>query len=427
MRFSGHTVGAGVGRRERALRAHLLLWRAGAGRSAARDALFVALSFVGAGCARSVAGERDAAIPPAPIPRLAGCPAAPGPGRWVRLPDEGAPSPRAFAASAEVEGRLLVWGGQGVDGDHTDGALFDPASGRWEPMPEGPPGGDRRRLVVAPLAARVLAWATYERRGAIYDARVGRWTPVGDVGAPRFAQRAVGTSDGWFVWALGGAGEHNEVALLDPERALWRTTLAPLSQDARNLSAITWTGRQVMVWGGSEATFSTQPPRGDGVRYDPASDQWSSVESAGAPSPRWGPELFWTGAEALVWGGNNGSRQQWDGGLYDPIDDRWRPLPSAAGALRLADGAPTVEALAAWTGCSLFVWAGALPGSGPRAVLFDPFSSQWREAAPFPGTVAQEGVVVHAVGGDVVVWGGRRGDGPRRTVIGEGWLWTTAR
>lgn len=396
--------------------------------SAARDALRLALCLLGVGCASSVvASERDAATPPPPLTRPPGCPAGPEPGRWVRLTDEGAPSPRAFAASAEVDGRLFLWGGQGATGDRLDGALFDPASGRWEPVPDGAPGGDRRRLVVASLGTRVLVWGTFDLRGAIYDVRASRWAPVSDVGAPRFAQRAVGTADEWFVWALGGAGEHNEVALLDPAQSRWRSTLAPLSQDARNLSAITWTGRQVLVWGGTEATFATQPPRADGFRYDPASDQWSSVETSGAPSPRWGAELFWTGTEALVWGGNNGSRQQWDGGLYDPIDDRWRPLPSAAGALRVADSSPTIEALAAWTGCSLFVWAGALPGSGPRAVLFDPFSSQWREAAPFPGTVAQEGVVVRAVGRTVVVWGGRRGDAPRREVTGEGWSWTPAR
>ncbi len=392
----------------------------------ARAAFLLGWALV-AGCARSVVGVRDDAGPSAPVPRRPGCPAVTDRGRWVRVADEGAPSPRAFAASAAVDGRLLLWGGVGVDGDRTDGALFDPVSGRWEPLPAGPPGGDRRRLVVAPLGSRVMVWGTYDRRGAIYDARSGRWTPVGDEGAPRFAQRAVGTSDAWFVWALGGAGEHNAVALLDPESALWRSTLAPLSQDARNQSAITWTGREVLVWGGSEATFSTQPPRADGFRYDPASDQWSSVETAGAPAPRWGAELFWTGDEALVWGGNNGSRQLWDGGLYDPIDDRWRPLPSAASALGVAVGAPTVEALAAWTGCSLFVWAGALPGSGPRAVLFDPSSSRWTEAAPFPGTAAQEGVVVQSVGGAVLVWGGRRVTGARRELTGEGWLWTTAR
>lgn len=108
------------------------------------------------------------------------------------------------------------------------------------------------------------------------------------------------------------------------------------------------------------------------------------------------------------------------------MDDRWRPLPSAAAALRVPDGAPTVEALAAWTGCALLVWAGALPGGGPRAALFDPFTSQWRAAPPFPGTVAEEGAVVRAVGGSVVVWGGRPSAFPRRGATREGWLWTSA-
>lgn len=317
-----------------------------------------------------------------------------------------------------------MWGGYGPNGaDALDGALFDPGTLRWEALERGGPGGDRRRLVVSPLGRRVLVWSTFERRGAVLEVSSRRWTAVPSEGAPRFAQRAVGTPQGWFVWALGGAGEHNEVAMLDPESLRWRPVLPPLSQDARNLSALTWTGREALVWGGTEATFGTQPPRNDGYRYDPARDVWSSVERRGAPSPRWAPELFWTGTEALVFGGNNGSRQQWTGGLYDPVDDTWRPVASAAEVLRVREGAPTVEALGAWTGCSLFVWAGALPGDGPRAVLHDPFADRWREVAPFPGTPSQDGVVVNAVDGTVLVWGGQRGMAPRRDVTGEGWLW----
>lgn len=381
----------------------------------------VALAALSA-CAQSLSGDRRDATPEAPPRRLPGCPLSLDAGRWERMSTERAPSARAFAASVSIGEQLLVWGGLGARGDLTDGALYDPGTDRWEPLPEGPPGGDRRRLVLAALGARAMVWGTYERRGAFYDVLSARWTSLATDAAPRLAQRAVGAVDAWFVWAVGGTGEHNEVALYDPARSLWRSVLPPLSQDARNLSAITWTGREVLVWGGTEAAFSTQPRRNDGYRYDPRADQWSSVASVGAPAPRWGAELHWTGAEALVWGGDNG-HQLWDGGLYDPIDDRWRAVPSAASALHVAEAAPYAEAQSAWTSCSLFVWAGALAGSGPRAVLFDPFTAQWRETAPFPGSVAQEGVVVRAVGGSVVVWGGRPSLGPSRAPTAEGWRW----
>jgi len=36
-------------------------------------------------------------------------------------------------------------------------------------------------------------------------------------------------------------------------------------------------------------------------------------------------------------------------------------------------------------------------------------------------------VVVRAVNGAVIVWGGRQGGFPRREPTGEGWLWTSAR
>lgn len=384
-----------------------------------RRAALIACAFA-LGCAQTVTADAARSAPPQ---RPAACPAAPGPGRWTRLSDDGAPVPRAFAAGVEVDGRLLVWGGLATDGRREDGGIFDPTTSQWTRVPPGAPGGDRRGLVVASLGARAMVWSMLERRGSIYDPATQAWTPISTLDAPRLAQRAVGTPGGWFVWALGGAGEHNEVALVDPAGARWRAVLAPLSQDARNQSAITWTGREVLVWGGSEANFATQPPRGDGVRYDPASEQWSSVETDGAPSPRWGAELFWTGDEALVWGGTNGARQLWDGGLYDPVEDRWRPIPSATGVLRVLDRAPSVEALSAWTGCALFVWAGARSTEGPRAVLFDPWAGTWREAAAFPGALADEGVLVRAVRGAVLVSSGRRRGAGGPYINPETWLW----
>ncbi len=375
------------------------------------------------GCANFVTPP-DAGLPPAPPPtRPAQCATQAVPGHWTRVTDASAPSPRTFAASVRVGARLLVWGGLGPRGEErTDGALYDPRSDAWEPVPAGAPGGDRRRLTVAALGERVFVWELLSRRGAIFDVRTRTWTPVPDAGAPRFVQRAVGMTDAWFVWSLGGTGEHNSASVLSPDAARWRELLPPLRQDARNSSAITWTGTQVLVWGGTEASFSTQPPRNDGYRYSPSDDQWSSVENAGAPSPRWGAELFWTGLEALVWGGNNGSRQLWDGGLYDPVDDRWRALPSASAVL--ATPTSTIEASSAWTGCTLFVWAGALPDSGARAAVFDRYASQWMAAAQFPGTAAIEGVVVGAAGESVLVWGGARGTGASRVTTGEGWRWT---
>ena len=76
-----------------------------------------------------------------------------------------------------------------------------------------------------------------------------------------------------------------------------------------------WTGTEMIVWGGYQAGV----PLGDGARYNPSTDNWQTVQSAGAPSARRNHTAVWTGTEMIVWGGRSDySTEFGDGGLFTP-------------------------------------------------------------------------------------------------------------
>jgi hypothetical protein len=101
--------------------------------------------------------------------------------------------------------------------------------------------------------------------------------------------------------------------------------------------AVVWTGSQLLEWGRCCAADQTLLP--EGAAYDPSTDRWSPLETAGAP--RLGRVLAadWSGTELLIWGEDPGggaprptaSTSAGDtpgavGAAYDPARRTWRPL-----------------------------------------------------------------------------------------------------
>ena len=153
---------------------------------------------------------------------------------------------------------------------------------------------------------------------------------------------------------------------------------APFSVDtlhANYTPIMAWTGDKILVWGGYEMT-PTWTGYAEGMtvaiasRFDVASNAWSGMNRSGEPQVRETAAQIWTGNRLLVWGGvvPSGDRT-WvnhdDGALYDPATDSWSPIASA--------GAPTGRGFTqppVWTGDKMIVWGGYRyeegPGVSPR-------------------------------------------------------------
>ena len=177
-----------------------------------------------------------------------------------------------------------------------------------------------------------------------------------------------------------------------PGRTAVFTDLAPGSTvelpaapiDIDSVTAATWTGTEIVLWGGIGDDGTTVA---DGAAFDLASGTWRRL--ATAPIQRRSfAKVVWTGTEMIVWGGvyrdgtltEGGNAYQQtplgDGAAYDPATDTWRRLPDAP--IDVAVGTNAV-----WTGAELIVLGG---GQGEQLAAYDPAADEWRRLADAPGS-----------------------------------------
>jgi len=172
-------------------------------------------------------------------------------------------------------------------------------------------------------------------------------------------------------------------------RGAWRATALP-PIDGRTGHTLTWTGREVVVWGGfassrTQNVFEASAPA-DGAAYDPARDRWRRIPAAPIAG-RTDPIAAWTGHEVIVFGGTDGAGTTiLDGAAYDPNLNMWRPLASSP----LTGQDP----VGAW------VAGGLVVVTSDAAAAWDPATNQWRR---LPAAPIRAGWRVAAVAADHLV------------------------
>jgi hypothetical protein len=164
-------------------------------------------------------------------------------------------------------------------------------------------------------------------------------------------------------------GRSRRTAAWDPARDRWREfQRAPHRFDLFSSPAV-WTGRELIVLGGSDATMRP-------MALDPVADRWREV----APAPI-------GAAEGAVWTGDRVVAVTHAGAAaaYAPDADCWTPLPRVPG-----DGG--VET-AHWTGTHVLVEtlaAERFPDGGRQLVVavLDTLTWTWSTGSPSPTPIA---------------------------------------
>lgn len=294
-----------------------------------------------------------------------------------------APSPlsgRTGHSAVWTGSKMIVFGGQTRGGGCApgcalnDGATYDPATDRWEPIAPAPIAGRSGHSAVW-VGNRMVVWGGAREGGvpsgdgAAYDPAADAWTVLAE--APleaRVAHRAVASADRMLVWG-GSSGEGQagryfaDGAVYSPATNSW-TAMAPLpgsqASGGRDTFSSVWTGEKMLVWGGFSRNARCNPcSHNDGAIYDLESNTWTLM-SPGPLSGRGGHRAVWTGREMLVWGGFNTTDLN-DGATYDLESDTWRELP--ASPLLPRQGQAMV-----WTGDEVVIWGGHGPrGEGANA------------------------------------------------------------
>ena len=127
-------------------------------------------------------------------------------------------------------------------------------------------------------------------------------------------------------------------------------------------------------------------------------DTWAAVQNTGAPSPRESFSAIWTGAEMIIWGGYNATtaRDTDTGGRFNPATNSWTAT-STTGATQLRDSQSTV-----WTGTKMVIWGGGNENFVPKGTggRYDPATNTWQATTTMGAPAAR---VFHTA-----VWSGSR-------------------
>lgn len=235
------------------------------------------------------------------------------------------------------------------------------------------------------------------------------WSPVSMTGAPeeRTNHTAVWTGSEMIIW---GGDDGNSIAKnsggrYDPTNNTWKSTTTNQAPSAREQHTAIWTGTEMIIWGGFTGAFAFDT-LGDGARYDPQTDTWTSISAVNQPSKRVGHTSIWTGTEMIVWGGfscvacinaelDNGAR-------YNPSTNTWTPITTINAPVARGNHS------AIWTGSKMIVWGGqndiTLLNTGG---IYDPATDTWVNTtlvgAP-PPTRCHVGIYTTS---DMIIFGGQ--------------------
>jgi hypothetical protein len=132
-----------------------------------------------------------------------------------------------------------------------------------------------------------------------------------------------------------------------------------------------WIGAEMLVWGGltsEDGTVASSPVANAGFHFAPATEEWSPMSTDGAPSPRsWTTGVVVAG-RLFVWGGASdvGFAALGDGAIYDPSTDEWLSVSTeeAPSPRALHTVVSTGEAVIVWGGADSTEPGGALPNDG---------------------------------------------------------------
>ncbi|MGB2954109.1 MAG: GerMN domain-containing protein [Gaiellaceae bacterium] len=241
---------------------------------------------------------------------------------WRRRPRS--PTGRAGGIVVWTGREMIGWGG-GCCGDaFSDGAAYSPATNTWRRLAPSPVAGQQspvgawtgRELVI--FGGR--GFEGKATSGAAYDPTADSWRRIAPPPAPRYGANAVW--DGREVLLAGGgvAGAEQLPAVglaYNPTANRWRQL--PPMESGRFSAAAVWTGKRLLVWGGGTGRAGSLVIPPHGLAYDPKANRWSPLPQAPLLG-RLDPTAVWTGRAIIVWGGSpSGPGKPFaDGAVFNP-------------------------------------------------------------------------------------------------------------
>lgn len=304
-------------------------------------------------------------------------------GPWYNYNPAGGPVAREDHTMVWTGTHALVWGGQNSSYVNINtGAAYDPITNTWSTITTTGAPSARKYHSAHWTGSRMLIWGgwdggAYTNDGASYDPGTNSWTNLTSTGAPtiRGAHYSVWTGSQMLIWGgFNGSSALSNGSRYNPTLDSWSAITATGAPSARASGTAVWTGTKMIVWGGSTTSLPAGAINSGGL-YDPAADSWSATSSTSPPTARVTPQSAWTGTQMIIWGGMNASSAEIASGkLYDPAGaGTWSNITTTT------EPAARIAPASAWTGQQFFVWGGRSGGGSyiSGGGLYSPTGNTW--------------------------------------------------
>jgi N-acetylneuraminic acid mutarotase len=325
------------------------------------------------------------------------------------------PAGRTAHTAVWTGSELIVWGGYDVDfNTFNTGGEYNPITDSWTATSTASAPTGRANHTAIWTGTEMIIWGGFDgfgvNTGGKYNPATNAWTATSTVNAPlgRSFHTAVWTGAQMIVWGGYDADGNvfNTGGRYNPSTGNWTTTSTTNAPTARSRHTAIWTGNEMVVWGGTPDAPFNQNTLNTGGRYNPSTNTWEATTTTNAPSPRVNHTATWTGDEMIVWGGYfyDGTDHVLNtGGKYNPSMNTWTATSTT--------NAPEARSAhtAVWTGSDMIVWGGGtisapyLLHTGGR---YNPTTDSWTASSTANAPSARYLHTAVWADNEMIVWGG---------------------
>jgi N-acetylneuraminic acid mutarotase len=303
-------------------------------------------------------------------------------------------------------GKVLVVGGNGSQGDTAIAELYDPASGTWTPTGSLTTSRSEHTATLLPNGKVLVVGGGHfglfnAQTTELYDPVSGTWTTIATYN-PGIRHTATLLPNGKVLVAGGFylSGQSSSsipwAALYDPATETWTMTGSLATRRDAHTATLLPNGKVLVAGGGIHGKF-TPGALSTAELYDPATGTWSATGSLAAPRDAHQAVLLPDG-RVLVAGGVRASTRLSSAELYDPASEIW----TTTGSLATARTNHTMTLLPEG---NVLVAGGYNGSTRASAELYHPSSGIWAATGSL-GTGRMNHTATSLPDGQVLVAGG---------------------
>lgn len=308
-------------------------------------------------------------------------------------------------------GDMLIWGGIDQGGTPVQGGLrYNLAANSWTILSKTNAPSARVNHSAVWTGTEMIIWGggtadgeEFYYDGARYNPATNTWTPLPSLGAPNIeSSRAIWTGSEMIV--VGAGGGVMQGARYNPTTNTWTALPIANALARRQEFALVWSGTEAILWGGINGTTGNNT----GARYNPTTNTWTAMTTSNAPPGRANPAVAWSGSEMVIFGGGSEfSPHPTENARYNPATNTWTTISATNAPIARRDVAHV------WDGARFINWGGKMPNGSylSDGRLYSPDENKWTNITGASAPTARSGAKAVWTGTTMLIFGGEDNTG----------------